>query len=244
MAIRSKPDVASVWPMQFAWMTSGHGKNDRHCRVVGIQAIGINYCKLSKTCHHTQIDSFVTSLGCAQSQEAVQSHWLIGSSNYRLCLRGLCYRDKDASGASRDYGAASLTWNGLNLIERRSSNACRKLLQTQIRHNHISREWWYNRRVTTDVIHHIKISSRMHSTTTRYYWNDADIPCKYGGLTFDQHRADERHSVSVIATMILLEYSEVQHIARNVHVFRSLLCFVGDTAGLHWPTNIYIYTYI
>ena len=29
---------------------------------------------------------------------------LAGRLFYRLCLQGLCYRDKDASGASRDYG--------------------------------------------------------------------------------------------------------------------------------------------
>ena len=34
MATRSKPDVAFVWLMQCAWMTSRHGKNDRVCRLV------------------------------------------------------------------------------------------------------------------------------------------------------------------------------------------------------------------
>ena len=33
---------------------------------------------------------------------------LAGRQFYCLCLRGLCYRDKDASSASRDYGAAYL----------------------------------------------------------------------------------------------------------------------------------------
>ena len=88
MAIRSKPDVASVWHMQCAWMASGHGKSDRFCRVVGMQAIGINYCKLSETCHHTQIDSYVTSLGCAQPKEAVQDHWLVDYST--VCAFGAC----------------------------------------------------------------------------------------------------------------------------------------------------------
>ena len=38
---------------------------------------------------------------------AVESYQapLAGRLFYRLCLRGLSYRDKDASGASRDYGA-------------------------------------------------------------------------------------------------------------------------------------------
>ena len=47
-ATRSKPDVASVWPMQCAWVISGHGENDRYWRVVRMQEVGINYYKLSK----------------------------------------------------------------------------------------------------------------------------------------------------------------------------------------------------
>ena len=34
----------------------------------------------SKTCHHTQVDSFVPSGGCAQSKEASQDHWLVDYS--------------------------------------------------------------------------------------------------------------------------------------------------------------------
>ena len=45
-----------------------------------MQAIDINYYKLSKTCHHTQIDAFVTSWGCAQSKQAIQDHWLVDNS--------------------------------------------------------------------------------------------------------------------------------------------------------------------
>ena len=55
--------------MQCAWMTSRHRENDHYWCVVGVQAVGINYYKLWKTCHHAQ------------------------------------YHDKDASDASRDYGA-------------------------------------------------------------------------------------------------------------------------------------------
>ena len=61
-------------------MTSRHGENDRYSRVVGMQALGINYYKLSKTCHNTQIDSFVTSCGCAQATEAIKYHWLVDYS--------------------------------------------------------------------------------------------------------------------------------------------------------------------
>ena len=80
MATRSKPDVESAWSMQCAWMTSRHRENDRYLSVVGMQAVGINYYKLSKTCHHAQIDSFVTCWGCAQSKEAIQDHWLEDNS--------------------------------------------------------------------------------------------------------------------------------------------------------------------
>ena len=36
--------------------------------------------KLSKTCHHTQVHSYVPFCGCAQSKEAIQDHWLIDYS--------------------------------------------------------------------------------------------------------------------------------------------------------------------
>ena len=80
MATISKPDIASAWPMQCAWMTSRHRENNLFWRVVGMQAVGINYYKLSKTCHHAQINAFVTSWGCAQSKEAIQDHWLVDNS--------------------------------------------------------------------------------------------------------------------------------------------------------------------
>ena len=79
MATKSKPDIASAWPMQCAWMTSRHRENDRYWRVVGMQAVGINY-KLLKTCHHAQIDAFLTCWGCAQSEEVIQGHWLVDNS--------------------------------------------------------------------------------------------------------------------------------------------------------------------
>ena len=102
MTTRSKPDVASVWPMQCAWVTSRHRENYHYWRVVGMQAVDINYYKLSKTCHHANIDAFVT-WGCAQSKEAIQEHWLV--DNFPSLPSGLYYRDKIASAASRDYGA-------------------------------------------------------------------------------------------------------------------------------------------
>ena len=45
-----------------------------------MQEVGINNYKLSKTCHHTQIDSFFISWECAQSKEAIQDHWLVDYS--------------------------------------------------------------------------------------------------------------------------------------------------------------------
>ena len=78
MATRSKPDVASVWRMQCAWVISRHREND--WRVVGMQAVDINYYKLSEICLHAKIDAFVTSWGCAQSKEAIQDHWLVDNS--------------------------------------------------------------------------------------------------------------------------------------------------------------------
>ena len=66
--------------MQCAWMTSRHGENDPYWCVVAMQEISINYYKLLNTCHQTQVDSFVTSRGCAQSKEAIQDHWLIDYS--------------------------------------------------------------------------------------------------------------------------------------------------------------------
>ena len=80
MATSPKADVASVWCMQFAWMTARHGEDDPYWRGIGIKTAGINYYNWSKTCHHTQIDSFVTSWGWAQSKEAIQDHWLVDYS--------------------------------------------------------------------------------------------------------------------------------------------------------------------
>ena len=76
-ATGAKPDVASVWPMPCALMTSKRGENDRYWCILGMQEVGIKYYNISKTCHHTQVDSFVTFWGCAQSKEAPQDHWLV-----------------------------------------------------------------------------------------------------------------------------------------------------------------------
>ena len=80
MATRSKPDITSAWPRQCAWMTSRHRENGRYWRVVGMQAVHINYYKLTKTCHHAQTDAFLTFWACAQSKEAIQDHWLVDNS--------------------------------------------------------------------------------------------------------------------------------------------------------------------
>ena len=89
--------------MQCAWITS------RHCwRLVGVWAVDINYHKSSKTCHHTQIDSFVTSWGMLAVERSYPGP-LAGRLFYRLCLLSLCYPVRDANGASRDYGAVHQT---------------------------------------------------------------------------------------------------------------------------------------
>ena len=56
------------------------GKTTVIGRVVGMQTVSLNYYKLSKTCHHAQIDAFVTAWGCAKSKEAIQDHWLVDNS--------------------------------------------------------------------------------------------------------------------------------------------------------------------
>ena len=85
-ATRSKPDVGPVWPMQCACMTLKHWENDRYWLLVRMQEAGINHYELSKTCHHTQVGSFVTSCGCAQSREAIQNHWLV---DYSTCAASI-----------------------------------------------------------------------------------------------------------------------------------------------------------
>ena len=94
MATWSKPDIASAWPMQCAWMTSRHRENDRYWRVVGMQAVCINYNKLSKTCHDAQIDAFCDLLGVRAVARSYPRP-LAGRQFYRLC----CH-DEGASGAS------------------------------------------------------------------------------------------------------------------------------------------------
>ena len=87
------------------WVISRHRENDRYWRVVGMQAVDINYYKLAEICLHAKIDAFVTDLLGMRAVERGYPRPLVGRQFYRLCLRGLCYRDKDASGASRDFGA-------------------------------------------------------------------------------------------------------------------------------------------
>ena len=69
-----------------------------------MQAVGINYYKLSKTCHHAQVDAFVTSWGCAKSKEAIQNHWLVENST-ASAFGAYASMTKMQVGASRDYGA-------------------------------------------------------------------------------------------------------------------------------------------
>ena len=66
--------------MQCALMTSRHGK--KRPLLASSRNVGGWYklSKLSKTCHHTQVGSFVPSRGCAQSKEAIQDHWLVDNS--------------------------------------------------------------------------------------------------------------------------------------------------------------------
>ena len=66
--------------MQCAWVVSRHRENDRYWREVGMQAVDINYYKLSEICHHAKIEAFVTSWSSAQSKEAIQDHWLVDNS--------------------------------------------------------------------------------------------------------------------------------------------------------------------
>ena len=46
--------------------------NDRYWRVVGTQEVRINYYKLSKTCHHTQVDSIGDLLGMRAVERSYQ----------------------------------------------------------------------------------------------------------------------------------------------------------------------------
>ena len=57
--IRSKPDVALVWPMPCAWMTSRYGQTDRYWRIVWVQEVGI------KVLHITEnLSSYTSRLIC------------------------------------------------------------------------------------------------------------------------------------------------------------------------------------
>ena len=103
MATRSKLDIASVWPMQCAWMTSRHRENDRYWRVVNAggsyKLLQINENLSSRT------NRCISDLLGMRAVERSYPRPLVGKQFYRFCLRGLCYHDKDARGASRDYGA-------------------------------------------------------------------------------------------------------------------------------------------
>ena len=100
----SNPDVAPVWPMQRAWITSKHGENECYLRVVRMQEVHISYYKLSENLV-SYICRFICDLLGMRAVEKSYPRPLAGIVFHLLCLRGLCYRDKDASGASRNYGA-------------------------------------------------------------------------------------------------------------------------------------------
>ena len=52
-ASRSKPAVAFVCPMHYAWWHRGFREKERYWRVVRVQKIGMKYYILSKNCLHT-----------------------------------------------------------------------------------------------------------------------------------------------------------------------------------------------
>ena len=143
MATGSNPDVASVCMIDAtcndhieAW------GNECYWRVVGMQEVGINYYKLLKTCHRTQVDSFVTPWGCAQSKEAIQDHWLVDYSSlpsgfmpsWQKCKRCNSGPGSSLSGehaAKQEYGyfcTASITGSGPpykpKIVIRRIKNYC------------------------------------------------------------------------------------------------------------------------
>ena len=101
-------------------------ENDHYWREVGMQAVDINYYKLSEICHYTKIEAFVTSC-FMRAVERGYLRPLAGRHFYRLCLRGLCYPDKDASGASRDFGA-------VNQASTRPSASVDTFVQLVLRH--------------------------------------------------------------------------------------------------------------
>ena len=88
-------------------MASKHAENGHYWRVVGMHVVGINYFKLSKNLS-SQTSRFICDILGMCAVERSYPRPLIGRLFYRLCLRGLSYRDEDASGASRD------NWNNLS----------------------------------------------------------------------------------------------------------------------------------
>ena len=92
-------------------MTSKHRENSLCWRVVGKQAAGINYHKIIEN-----LPSYTNPCICdLLGMRAVERSYpkpLAGRQFYRPCPRGLCYRDKDASGWIRDYEAVyqASTW--------------------------------------------------------------------------------------------------------------------------------------
>ena len=98
MATRSKPDAASVWPMQRAWFTSRHGENEFYWRAVGLQEVGMNCLQIIENLSSYK-SRFICDLLGMRAVERSYPRPLAGRLFHRLCLRGSYYRNKDASGA-------------------------------------------------------------------------------------------------------------------------------------------------
>ena len=95
-----KTRCRDCWPMQCALMTSGHGKNGRCWRAVGIQDVGINYYKLSKTIHKS---IHLWPPGDAHSRKKLSKTTDHYSTVYAFGAHTIV--KKDASGASQNYRA-------------------------------------------------------------------------------------------------------------------------------------------
>ena len=89
--------------MHCARVASRHGENDPDWRVVEMWEVGVNYYKLSNTCHDTT-SRFICDLLGMRAVERSYPRQLTGRLFYRLCLHGLSCHNKESSGASRDYG--------------------------------------------------------------------------------------------------------------------------------------------
>ena len=127
MATGSNPDVASVCMIDATCNDHIEAWGKRMLLACSRNA-GSWYklYNLLKTCHRTQVDSFVTPWGCAQSKEAIQDHWLVDYSflpsgfmlSWQRCKRCNSGPGSSLSGehaAKHEYGyfcTASITGSG------------------------------------------------------------------------------------------------------------------------------------